>query len=112
MTQGLSSQGLLILIVPPNLEEMLVDFLLQQTTVSGFTSSKVNGHGAVNALANGGASAELSMVEQVTGRQQRVQFMLHATIIDLQQLVITLKTRFKSSDVHCLLLPMVDIPAA
>jgi glycerol-3-phosphate responsive antiterminator len=52
------------------------------------------------------------MVEQVTGRQQRVQFMLHATIIDLQQLVITLKTRFKSSDVHCLLLPMVDIPAA
>lgn len=112
MTQGLSSQGLLILIVPPNLEEMLVDFLLQQTTVSGFNSSKVNGHGTVNALANGGGGAELSMVEQVTGRQQRVQFMLHATISDLQQLVITLKTTFKSSDVHCMLLPMVDIPEA
>jgi hypothetical protein len=107
MTQGLSSQGLLILIVPPNLEEMLVDFLLQQTAVSGFTSSKVNGHGTVN----GEASAELSMVEQVTGRQQRVQFMLHAAVTDLQALVITLKTTFRSSDVHCILLPMVDIPA-
>lgn len=111
MTQGLSSQGLLILIVPPNLEEMLVDFLLQQTAVSGFTSSKVNGHGNVNATVNGDASAELSMVEQVTGRQQRVQFMLHAGLDNLQNLVVTLKTTFKSSDVHCILLPMADIPA-
>jgi hypothetical protein len=106
MTQGLSSQGLLILIVPPNLEEMLVDFLLLQTTVAGFTSSKVNGHGTVS----GDANTELSMVEQVTGRQQRVQFMLHATISDLQNLVIALKTTFRSSDVHCILLPMIDIP--
>lgn len=111
MTQGLSSQGLLILIVPPNLEEMLVDFLLLQTQISGFTSSKVNGHGAVNAPLNGDARAELSIVEQVTGRQQRVQFMLHASIADLQAVVIALKTSFKSSDVHCILLPMVDIPA-
>jgi hypothetical protein len=111
MTQGLSSQGLLILIVPPNLEEMLVDFLLLQTAVAGFTSSKVNGHGTVNAMVNGGGSAELSMVEQVTGRQRRVQFMLHAAVDDLQHLVIALKTTFKSSDVHCMLLPMLDIPA-
>lgn len=111
MTQGLSAQGLLILIVPPNLEEMLVDFLLLQTAVSGFTSSKVNGHGAVNVMANGDARAALSLVEQVSGRQQRVQFMLHAAIDDLQNLVVTLKTTFKSSDVHCILLPMVEIPA-
>jgi len=110
MTLGLSSQGLLILIVPPNLEEMLIDFLLQQTAVAGFTSSKVNTHGALHVMANGDANAALSMVEQVAGRQQRVQFMLHAARGDLQNLVLTLKTTFKSSDVHCMLLPMVDIP--
>ncbi|MGZ8261553.1 MAG: DUF3240 family protein, partial [Methylotenera sp.] len=89
MTQVLTSQGLLILIAPPNLEEMLVDLLLQQTSISGFTSSKVSGHGS----SHGEGKAKLSIVEQVTGRQQRVQFMLHATLTDLQNLVTTLKAR-------------------
>lgn len=102
MTQHIEPQGLLILIVPPTLEEMLVDVLLQQIQISGFTSSKVSGHGSVH-----GEHAKLSIVEQVTGRQERVQFMMHATIADLKTLVNHLKTTFRSTDIHCILLPIL-----
>jgi hypothetical protein len=102
--QHATAQGLLILIVPPTLEEMLVDVLLQQSEISGFTSSKVNGHGTVH----GGGAAKLSIVEQVTGRQQRVQFMMHANVADLKKLVATLKARFSSTDIHYILLPILE----
>jgi len=100
--QNATSQGLLILIVPPTLEEMLIDVLLQYPEISGFTSSKVNGHGTVH-----GDGAELSLLEQVTGRQQRVQFMMHANVSDLQNLTAMVKTKFRSTDIHSILLPLL-----
>ncbi|MDP1659811.1 MAG: DUF3240 family protein [Methylotenera sp.] len=103
MTQNIEPQGLLILIVPPSLEENLVDILLQQAGISGFTSSKVNGHGTVH-----GDAVKLSIVEQVTGRQQRVQFMMHATIVDLKNLVSSLKSTFRSTDIHYILMPILE----
>ena len=107
MTQNFSTQALLIIIAPPNLEEVLVDFLLLQKSVTGFTSSKVYGHGT----RPGAGSIELTIVEQVTGRQQRVQFMLHATVADLHQLILRLKTKFGPTNLHYILQPMLDIPA-
>ena len=104
VAQQESMQGLLILIVPPTLEEMLVDVLLQQSEISGFTSSKVNGHGTVH----GDGAAKLSIVEQVTGRQQRVQFMMHANVTDLKSLVVSLKAKFRSTDIHYILLPILE----
>ncbi len=101
--QATEPQGLLILIVPPTLEEMLVDILLVQDKISGFTSSKVSGHGTVH-----GEGEALSIVEQVTGRQQRIQFMMHATVIDLKILVATLKAKFRCSDIHYILMPILD----
>ena len=95
--------GLLILIVPPSLEEMLVDVLLVQDRISGFTSSKVSGHGSGH-----GDGKALSIVEQVTGRQQRIQFMMHAAVIDLKVLVATLKAKFRSSDIHYILTPVLE----
>lgn len=99
-------QGLLILIVPPDLEETLIDILLQQTAISGFTTSHVSGHGS----GHGESAVKLSIVEQVTGRQQRVQFMLHAALIDLQNLAASLKTQFKNTDIHYILMPIAEIP--
>ena len=107
MTQNLSAEALLIIIAPPNLEEILVDLLLLQKSITGFTSCKVNGHGT----RPGAGKAELSMVEQVTGRQQRVQFMLHATLADLHELIFSLRTKFGSTDLHYILQPMLDLPA-
>lgn len=102
--QQQDGQGMLMLIVPPSLEEMLVDVLLQQTEISGFTSSKVNGHSKVD----GDGALKLSIVEQVIGRQQRVQFIMHANITDLKNLVFTLKAKFRSTDIHYILLPILE----
>ncbi|MBZ4200298.1 MAG: DUF3240 family protein [Methylotenera sp.] len=96
-----AAQGLLILIVPPSLEEMLVDYLLLRKDISGFTSHKVHGHGRVHGDVN------LSIVEQVSGRQARVQFMTHAAVEDLQVLVTEIKQRFRSADIHYILLPIL-----
>lgn len=103
-TQYLSEQGLLILIVPVSLEEAVVDLLLQRSELSGFTSSAVNGHGRHHAA----GAAHLSMLEQVAGRQKRVQFMLHASIADLQGLLAELKQKFSDTGMHYILLPAIE----
>lgn len=104
MTQDNVFQGLLILIVPPSLEEMLVDELLQQTAIAGFTTSNVSGHGS----SHGDGAVALSLVEQVTGRQKRVQFLMHAALADLNSLIATLKVRFKNTDIHYILMPIAE----
>ena len=102
MTQDNAAQALLILIVPPKLEEVLVDFLLQQTSISGFTTAPANGHGT------GHSMVKLSLLEQVTGRQSRVQFMLHATLPVMHALIAALKAEFQHTDMHYILLPVLD----
>lgn len=102
MTQDNAAQALLILLVTPKLEEVLVDFLLQQTAISGFTTAPANGHGA------GHSSVKLSLIEQVTGRQSRVQFMLHATLPVMHTLIAALKAEFQHTDMHYILLPVLD----
>jgi len=102
MTQENAVQGLLILMAPTNLEEMLVDVLLQQASISGFTTSMASGHGT------GHGEARMSLVEQVTGRQKRVQFMLHAALPDLQALIAVLKDRFRNTDLHYIVLPVLE----
>lgn len=102
MTQDNVAQGLLILIANPKLEDMLVDFLLQQNKLSGFTSSQVSGHGA------GRAAVNLSLVEQVTGRQNRVQFMLHAPLPVLHGLIQEIRQKFQNTDMHYILLPVLE----
>jgi hypothetical protein len=106
MTQDNAAQALLILIVPPKLEEVLVDFLLQQTSISGFTTAPANGHGTGHAAGHG--SVKLSLLEQVTGRQSRVQFMLHATLPVMHALIAALKAEFQHTDMHYILLPVLD----
>jgi hypothetical protein len=56
---------LLVMNAPPALEEDLVDYLLSLPFIEGFTSFQANGHGQ---------STGLNVSEQVTGRQQRIQF--------------------------------------
>lgn len=58
---------LLVLNAPPELEDGMVDYLLSQQQVGGFTSYPVRGHGE---------QKQLSIAEQVTGRRKRVQFEL------------------------------------
>lgn len=57
--------ALLIINLPPALEEDLVDYLLTLDSVQGFTSYAVQGHGE---------HENLSIAEQVSGRRNRKQF--------------------------------------
>lgn len=56
---------LLMMNIPPALEEDMVDYLLALDEVDGFTSFAVNGHGE-------GKYANVS--EQVSGRRRRMHF--------------------------------------
>lgn len=93
-------QVLLILIVPLKLEELIVDKLLQQSAISGFTSSAVSGHGSFK-------NTELSLLEQVSGRQRRVQFMLHAERAVLDRLLDELKRDYTDAGLHYILQPVL-----
>ncbi|GAB1260214.1 DUF3240 family protein [Aurantivibrio plasticivorans] len=68
-------KSLLVLNTSLELEEDMVDFLLEQDDISGFTSYRVNGHGEAGAW---------HLVEQVTGRRKRIQFeiTLAASLVD------------------------------
>ena len=56
---------MLILNLPPGLEEDLIDYLLSLDCVRGFTSYDAMGHGE---------HQNLTVAEQVSGRQRRKQF--------------------------------------
>lgn len=56
---------LLALNLSPELEEDMVDYLLAQEDVGGFTSYHTRGHGQ---------HADMSLAEQVSGRRKRLQF--------------------------------------
>ena len=56
---------LLLINLPPELEEDMVDYLLPQDAVGGFTSYHTRGHGD---------HANMSLAEQVSGRRKRLQF--------------------------------------
>lgn len=58
---------MLVINIPPEIEEDLVDYLLSLESVGGFTSFRVHGHGE---------HAQLSIAEQVTGRRARVRYEL------------------------------------
>lgn len=58
---------MLVINIPPEVEEDLVDYLLSLESVGGFTSFRVHGHGE---------HAQLSIAEQVTGRRARVRYEL------------------------------------
>lgn len=68
-------QTLLVLNTKPELEEDLVDFLLSQPSVHGFTSYPVRGHGH---------HTNLSVAEQVSGRRKRLQVELILEADDIQ----------------------------
>lgn len=75
-------QHLLVLNIPPELEDDLVDYLLSMSTVRGFTSYPARGHGE---------HANLSLSEQVTGRRKRIQFEIILPASDAEPIIAGLR---------------------
>ncbi|MBQ0718685.1 MAG: DUF3240 family protein [Gammaproteobacteria bacterium] len=74
---------MLVLNISPELEDDLVDYLLAQEHVTGFTSYPVRGHGE---------HSYLSIAEQVSGRRKRVQFELIMAEAEVASVISKLAT--------------------
>lgn len=93
-------QALLTVIVSPDLEEAIVDWLLEQDHVQGFTSMNVYGHGS--------RPSGMSLSEQVMGRQKRTQFVVHAELPTLEALLEDLRRQYSNAGMHYLLTPVIN----
>lgn len=91
---------LLTLFVPPSIEETLVDWLLEHASIEGFSSAEAFGHGARQ---NG-----MSLLEQVTGRQRRVQFLIHLKRDQAERILDELRSTFAGVGLHYFLTPLLD----
>ncbi|HEY8354334.1 MAG TPA: DUF3240 family protein [Methylophilaceae bacterium] len=92
--------GLLTLNAPPALEETLIDWLLEQPHVQGFTSMQVYGHGSM--------ATAMSVGEQVLGRQKRLQFMVYGEMRGLQTMLRDLRRAYPEAGLHYALSPVVS----
>lgn len=82
---------MLVLNINPELEEDLVDYLLEQSYLNGFTSYAVHGHGAF---------PNMSLAEQVSGRRKRIQIEVLMDKEQLGELLAGLKSHVGSDIVY------------
>ena len=93
------TQVLAVITSPPSLEIQLVDWLLSQNSGAGFSSMKINGHSTRH--------DHLSIAEQVSGRQRRVQFQVQLGSGALDQFLESLKREFAGADLHYWVVPLL-----
>jgi hypothetical protein len=91
---------LLTLYVPPSIEETLVDWLLEHASVEGFSSAEAFGHGV--------RQQGMSLLEQVTGRQRRVQFLIHLEREQADRMLEELRSAFAGVGLHYFLTPVLE----
>lgn len=98
MTDTQTQRCMLVLHVPPTLEDSLIDWLLETEEAGSFTSIACNGHGA--------GTQQLSLAEQVTGRSRRVQFEVVIDSADLAVLLHKAKKRFAGANIYYRVVPV------
>lgn len=91
---------LLTIIAPPSLEETLVDWLLEESRIDGFSTSEIFGHGA--------RQKGMSLLEQVTGRQRRVQFQVQVDSDTATYLIEQMRSRFSGVGLYYFVMPVQD----
>jgi hypothetical protein len=96
----MTTEYLLSIVCTPAQEELLIDWLLLQKGLTGFSTLRIHGHGVLG--------QQLSLTEQVTGRQAKVMFKLHATLSVLQNIIQGLKQDFTGTGLHYWLVPLLE----
>jgi hypothetical protein len=89
---------LLTIIAPPSLEDALVDWLLEEPRIEGFSTAEVHGHGI--------RQTELTLLEQVTGRQRRIQFQVQADPDTVEYLIRQMQALFTGTGLYYLVTPV------
>lgn len=93
----MSDRYLLTLIVPANLEEILIDWLLENAPDQGFCSFPVSGH----SISHSGLSAS----EQVSGRKRQIRFDIGINSEETDQLIKGVKSRFSGIGIEFWITP-------
>lgn len=94
------SNALLSIIAAPQLEDTIVDWLLEQTYVQGFSSYPIYGHGE--------RPEELSLAEQVTSRQRKVKFEVNGTEEQIHATITSLQRDLGNCDIYYWAIPVID----
>lgn len=96
----MTDQYLLTLTIAPAIEENLVDWLLENQGQIGFSSFPVNGHSS--------HQEDLSLAEQVAGRQKQVRFQIHLDAERVSTLLSHLRRDFAGAGLHYWISPVLD----
>ncbi|QJD30987.1 DUF3240 family protein [Methylococcus geothermalis] len=99
----MSDLVLLTLMVPPQLEDALVDWMLSASDIQGFSSQAASGHSS--------RAEEMSLNEQVAGRTRRVRFEVQLPGEVLAETLMALQTDFRNSGIHYWAMPVLDAGA-
>lgn len=89
----------LMIFASPALEETLIDWLLENDAIGGFSTMHGFGHGS--------RPSSMSLLEQVAGRQRRVEFVIATTDETANRLVEDLRERFSGSGLHYMVMPLI-----
>jgi hypothetical protein len=96
----MNANCLLNLVVTPEVEDAVTDWLLERDGVSGFSSHPIAGHGS--------SEHAMSLAEQVAGRRRQVLFQLHLTREQADALLGAIRRDFQGSGMHYWLVPLLD----
>jgi len=99
MSETSNAQVLAVLTSPPSLEIPLVDWLLSRVGATGFSSTNVSGHSTRH--------EHLSIAEQVSGRQRRVQIQVQLDSAELDEFLESLQQEFAGADLHFWVMPIL-----
>jgi hypothetical protein len=99
MSPDNSNEALLILNAPPDLEEALVDWLLARKHGTGFTSFPAQGHSTRH--------DNLSIAEQVSGRQRRQQFQIQMASDEVDEFLDALQASLGGAGIHYWVQPIL-----
>ena len=95
----MSENCLLNLVVAPEVEDSITDWLLEHVSVSGFSSHPIAGHGS--------SEHSMTLAEQVAGHRRQILFQLHLPCTDAHAMLEAIKADFHGSGMHYWLLPIL-----
>ncbi|MGB5276055.1 MAG: DUF3240 family protein [Gammaproteobacteria bacterium] len=95
----MANSVLISIVVEPTVEDTVVDWLLEQSQISGFTRIAVDGHGS--------STHSMSTAEQVAGRKKQVMFQFYLPEQLMSAVVEGLTNDFHGTGLHYWVTPIL-----
>ncbi|PHZ86508.1 DUF3240 family protein [Paremcibacter congregatus] len=90
---------LLTITTPSAVEDVIVDWFLEQEDIGDFNSMPAFGHGS--------HEGKMSVAERVTGRSRKTMFQLHLSLPTVERILAKLKKDFAGTEIHYMMSPLM-----